>query len=196
MARKRSSKQTQRSNKKKLSMRGRIFILIIGFAVLGFLAVAAKLFYLQIINTNFYQSKAAENQTKDLIITPTRGTIYDRNMTELAVSATTQEISVDPSVIRKKGTDSAKGKTDADGKTIPATDEEKAAALKTYQEKIAVILSEHLELEYTEVLEKIQRDVSYVRIARRVDADISDEIMQELEENKLSGVYTTEDSEL
>ena len=162
-------------------MRGRIFALILGFAVLGFVAVAVKLFYLQVINTNFYQSKAAENQTKDLIITPTRGTIYDRNMTELAVSATTQEISVDPSVIRKKGTDSAKGKTDADGNTIPATEEEKAAALKSYQEKIASILSEHLELEYADVLEKIQRDVSYVRIARRVDADISDEIMQELE---------------
>ena len=184
----------KRSNKKRVSMRGRIIALILGFAVLGFVAVAVKLFYLQVINTNFYQSKAAENQTKDLIITPTRGTIYDRNMTELAVSATTQEISVDPSVIRKKGTDSAKGKTDADGKTIPATEEEKAAALKSYQEKIASILSEHLELEYADVLEKIQRDVSYVRIARRVDADISDEIMQELEKNNLSGVYTTEDS--
>ena len=184
----------KRSNKKRVSMRGRIIALILGFAVLGFVAVAVKLFYLQVINTNFYQSKAAENQTKDLIITPTRGTIYDRNMTELAVSATTQEISVDPSVIRKKGTDSAKGKTDADGKTIPATEEEKAAALKSYQEKIASVLSEHLELEYADVLEKIQRDVSYVRIARRVDADISDEIMQELEKNNLSGVYTTEDS--
>ena len=184
----------KRSNKKRVSMRGRIIALILGFAVLGFVAVAVKLFYLQVINTNFYQSKAAENQTKDLIITPTRGTIYDRNITELAVSATTQEISVDPSVIRKKGTDSAKGKTDADGKTIPATEEEKAAALKSYQEKIASVLSEHLELEYADVLEKIQRDVSYVRIARRVDADISDEIMQELEKNNLSGVYTTEDS--
>ena len=142
----------KRSNKKRVSMRGRIIALILGFAVLGFVAVAVKLFYLQVINTNFYQSKAAENQTKDLIITPTRGTIYDRNMTELAVSATTQEISVDPSVIRKKGTDSAKGKTDEDGKTLPATEEEKAAALKSYQEKIASVLSEHLELEYADVL--------------------------------------------
>ena len=44
-------------------MRGRIIALILGFAVLGFVAVAVKLFYLQVINTNFYQSKAAENQT-------------------------------------------------------------------------------------------------------------------------------------
>ena len=65
----------KRSNKKRVSMRGRIIALILGFAVLGFVAVAVKLFYLQVINTNFYQSKAAENQTKDLIITPTRGTI-------------------------------------------------------------------------------------------------------------------------
>lgn len=184
----------KRSNKKRMSMCGRIAILILGFAVLGFVIVAVKLFYLQVIDTNFYQSKAAENQTKDLIITPMRGTIYDRNMTELAVSATTQEISVDPSVIRKKGQDSAKGKSDADGKTSTPTDEERAAALLTYQKKIASILSDNLELEYEDVLQKIQRDVSYVRIARRVDADISDEIMQQLEKEKLTGVYTTEDS--
>lgn len=184
----------KRSNRRKMSMRGRIFVLIIFFAALGFILVAGKLFYLQVLTTNFYQSKAAENQTKDLIITPTRGTIYDRNMTELAVSATTQEISVDPSVISKKGTDSVEEKKDADGKTIPATEEEKAAALKKYQENIAAILSEYLELDYDETLEKVRRDVSYVRIARRVDADIADEMMQELDEQKLSGVYTTEDS--
>ncbi|MCD8355380.1 MAG: PASTA domain-containing protein [Clostridia bacterium] len=184
----------KRSNRRKMSMRGRIFVLVIFFAALGFILVAGKLFYLQVLTTNFYQSKAAENQTKDLIITPTRGTIYDRNMTELAVSATTQEISVDPSIIRTKGTASVKTKTDEKGKEIAATDEEKAAALLAYQESIATILSENLELDYADVLEKIQRDVAYVRIARRVDADIADAIMQELSEQGLTGVYTTEDS--
>lgn len=184
----------KRSNKKKMTMRGRIVLLILAFAVFGFVIVGIRLFYLQVVTTNFYQSKAAENQTKDMIITPTRGTIYDRNMTELAVSATTQEISVDPSGIRDKGKASVKQKTDEKGKQIPATDEEKQAALLAYQEKIAEILAENLELDYTEVLEKIQRDVSYVRIARRVDADIADTIMQQIDEAGLSGVYTTEDS--
>ncbi|MDO4173779.1 MAG: penicillin-binding transpeptidase domain-containing protein [Eubacteriales bacterium] len=184
----------KRSHRKTMTMRGRIMLLILVFAVLSFLIVGGRLFYLQVINTNFYQSKAAENQTKDMIITPTRGTIYDRNMTELAVSATTQEISVDPSVIRDKGKASAKGSVDAKGKETAATDEQKQAALEEYQGNIATILSENLELDYDEVLEKIQRDASYVRIARRVDADIADTIMQALDDAGLVGVYTTEDS--
>ncbi|MGM9630830.1 penicillin-binding transpeptidase domain-containing protein [Butyricicoccus sp.] len=187
MAQKRPSKPNKR-------MRQRVSFLIAVFAVLGFVVVAAKLFYMQVINTNFYQSKAAENQTKDLIITPMRGTIYDRNMTELAVSATTQEISVDPSIIRDKGKASVVKRKDANGKTIEPTDEEIAAALETYQKKVASVLAEKLELDFDETLEKIQRDVSYVRIARRVDADIADELMQELDKENLSGVYTTADS--
>ena len=90
------------SNKTNKGIRFRLGVLILIFAVLSFVIVAGRLLYLQVINTNFYQSKAAENQTKDLIITPMRGSIYDRNMTELAVSATTQEISVSPTNIRTK----------------------------------------------------------------------------------------------
>lgn len=184
----------KRLNKPDKTMKKRLAFLIVLFAVLGFVVVGLKLFYMQVIDTNFYQSKAAENQTKDLIITPTRGTIYDRNMTELAVSATTQEISVDPSIIREKGEKTAKGKTDANGKEVAATDEEKAAAVTAYQEKIAVLLSEKLELEYDDVLQKIQKEASYVRIARRVDADIADALMAEAEKQNLGGIYTTADS--
>lgn len=110
--------------------------LILIFAVLSFVIVAGRLLYLQVINTNFYQSKAAENQTKDLIITPMRGSIYDRNMTELAVSATTQEISVSPTNIRTKGLASVEIKRDEKGKAIPATDEEKEAACLKYQQRL------------------------------------------------------------
>ncbi|MDO5783470.1 MAG: penicillin-binding transpeptidase domain-containing protein [Eubacteriales bacterium] len=184
----------KRPTKVNKTMRNRLTILIIAVAILGFVAVGVKLFYLQVINTNFYQGKAAENQTKDLIITPTRGTIYDRNMTELAVSATTQEISVDPSIIKDKGEKSVETRTDENGKNVAATDGEIAAARKAYQEKVATLLAEKLELDYEETLEKVQRDASYVRIARRVDADVADELIQELEDAGLVGVYTTADS--
>lgn len=184
----------KRPNRPDKTMRHRLSLLIIICAVLGFVVVAAKLFYMQVINTNFYQSKAAENQTKDLIITPTRGTIYDRNMTELAVSATTQEISVDPSVIREKGENSVEKRKDADGNTIKPTDQEIADAVLKYQQKVAAILAGNLDLDYQETLEKVKKDSSYVRIARRVDADVADELMDALEEQGLSGVYTTADS--
>ena len=155
------------SNKTNKGIRFRLGVLILIFAVLSFVIVAGRLLYLQVINTNFYQSKAAENQTKDLIITPMRGSIYDRNMTELAVSATTQEISVSPTNIRTKGLASVEIKRDEKGKAIPATDEEKEAACLKYQQRIAKLLAKYLDLDYDETLKKIQRDQSYVRIAQR-----------------------------
>ena len=110
-------------------MRMRVRFLILVIVVLGFVLVTGRLFYLQVINSAFYQGKANQNQTKDLIITPKRGTIYDRNMTELVTSATTQEISVDPSVIRENGTKSVGKKYDTQGKPRSATEEEKQEAL-------------------------------------------------------------------
>ena len=176
-------------------MRNRLFVLILLFAICGFLVVAGKLFYMQIIKYKFYASKAAENQTKDLIITPARGTIYDRNMTELAVSATTLEIDASPNIIKTKGLASVEKKYDAKGKEIEATDEEKQAALKSYREQLALILAQYLEMDYTDVLGKIEKDTSYSRIARRIEVDVADALMKELDDKGLSsGIYTTSDS--
>lgn len=179
------------------SMRSRLSLLIVLFAALGFIVVGGKLFYMQIINTKFYQSKAAENQTKDLIITPTRGTIYDRNMTELAVSATTQEVSVDPSVIRDRGKKSAKDTaSDSDGAqgSGAQTTAAEEAAILDYQQRVAKLLSDKLKLDYDETLKKVQKDVSYVRIARRVEVDTADALMTQAEKEGLRGIFLTADS--
>ncbi len=182
------------TNKPDKTMKQRLLFLIAVFAVFGFIVVGLKLFYMQIINTNFYQSKAAENQTKDLIITPTRGTIYDRNMTELAVSATTQEISVDPSIIRDKGEARAEGTTDENGNTADPTDEQIEEAVLEYQEEVAALLADKLELDYDTVLAKVQKDASYVRIQSHVEVDVADDLLEEASEQGLSGIYSTEDS--
>ncbi|MDO5548203.1 MAG: penicillin-binding transpeptidase domain-containing protein [Eubacteriales bacterium] len=175
-------------------MRFRVRILILLIVVVGFVLVIGKLFYLQVINSAFYQGKANQNQTKDLIITPQRGTIYDRNMTELVTSATTQEISVDPSVIRENGAKSVEKKYDASGKPRDATDEEVAEALLQYQTKIAEILAKYLDVDEETALERIQKDVSYARIQRQVDADTAKKLLEEISDAGLSGVNSTEDS--
>jgi stage V sporulation protein D (sporulation-specific penicillin-binding protein) len=51
--------------------------------VFFFLAIGGlvgRLVNFQIVNYTEYQAKAVENQTRDTIINPVRGTIYDRNM--------------------------------------------------------------------------------------------------------------------
>lgn len=175
-------------------MRFRVRILILLIVVLGFVLVTGRLFYLQVIDSAFYQGKANQNQTKDLIITPQRGTIYDRNMTELVTSATTQEISVDPSVIRENGKKSVEKKYDASGKPRDATEEETAEALLQYQTKIAEILAEYLDIDKATALERVQKNVAYVRIQRQVDADTAKKLLEEISDAGLSGVNSTEDS--
>ncbi|MBQ6847080.1 MAG: peptidoglycan glycosyltransferase, partial [Oscillospiraceae bacterium] len=53
--------------------------------VIGFLPLVCALVKIQLIDYKTYQSKAIEQQTRDTIITPKRGIIYDRNMKEIAV---------------------------------------------------------------------------------------------------------------
>ena len=78
-------------------------IILCGICVAG---VAFKLFHMQVIDHDHWTAKASDFQTEDDIIQPARGTIYDTNMNELAVSAGSELIYIDPSsVINQANTD-------------------------------------------------------------------------------------------
>ena len=148
------------------TMTKRIFLLTVLCIFLGFGVVACKLFYMQIIRHDFYMEKAVNNQTSDKIVTPKRGTIYDCNMKELAVSASTEMITVDPSAIKK--------------------------AENT--EEVARELSEVLELDYDTVYQKVSKDSSYQIIKKGVEKDLTDEIRKFMKDEKISGIYFTDDN--
>ena len=59
-----------------------------------FIALFCRLFYLQVIKSEFLQAKAESQWTRDLPINAERGTIFDRNGVALAVSYTTYDIYV------------------------------------------------------------------------------------------------------
>ena len=65
----------------------RTVILMVLLGVLVFIPLVAKLVYLQILQYEELSQMAMDNQTRTSNITPSRGTIYDRNMNVLAVSA-------------------------------------------------------------------------------------------------------------
>ena len=75
------------SMKKKLLL----FLLIVEIG-LGFLA--GRVLYLQTAEAEFLQAKAYEQLTRDRLIAPNRGAIYDRNMIGLAVTETVCAVSV------------------------------------------------------------------------------------------------------
>ena len=67
--------------------------------------LAAQLFNLQIIKHNFYETKAIDQQVRETTVSAARGTIYDANMKILAMSASVDDIIINPSAIKKNGED-------------------------------------------------------------------------------------------
>jgi stage V sporulation protein D (sporulation-specific penicillin-binding protein) len=73
--------------KKKLLFLMSIFEIVI-------LALCVRVFMIEAIEADFWQSKAYEQQTRDRLIAPIRGTIFDRNMNGIAKTETVASVSV------------------------------------------------------------------------------------------------------
>lgn len=75
------------------------------FGAAVFIPLILKLISLQIIQFDTLSQLAADNQTRISNITPARGTIYDRNMNVLAVSADVENVCIDPNELSLSGQD-------------------------------------------------------------------------------------------
>ena len=65
-------------------------------ALLGFVVLIGRLFYIQIIESEEYQRQAAETQLEVTEIAANRGAIFDANGNKLAMSTTAWTICVAP----------------------------------------------------------------------------------------------------
>ncbi len=149
------------------SMLKRTKFVAIVLAIVCFAAVIVKLFYMQVINYDFYQSKAENLQTREKILYPTRGTIYDTNMKPLAISASTEMLILMGNKLED--------------------DFQRA--------DIALALSEILSVEYSTVYQKTQNTSSYIVIARGIEKDVADEIRAYITEKELAScMYMLKDS--
>ncbi len=95
-----------------------------------------------------YSEIAADNQLSDTILDPIRGTIYDRNMTPLAVSTAAWILSVNPSEIKKK---------------FSARPE----YLEDFYEYLATNLSEILSVDKAETMEKLKKEGSLYQVIKK-----------------------------
>ena len=78
------------------SMKLKISIVAIVLSVLCSLLLIGRLFYLQIIQGDKYKQLALNQQLKDTVIEPHRGSIYDANMKTLATSKTVWDVIFEP----------------------------------------------------------------------------------------------------
>ena len=162
------TRKTNSPNTPNAMMLRRTLFLMIVCGIVAFAVLGLRLFKLQIIDHDFYETAAIEQQVRETTVTAARGTIYDTNKKILAMSASVDNIYISP------------------------------AEIKLYDEDPTLIaqgLSEILGVDYESILAKTANTKSwYQTISRKVEPEISDKVREFKNEYDLKGVKIEEDS--
>ena len=139
-------------------------LLLLGvFGVLTFVLLFTKLYHWQITEHEELQSVAVRQQTLRTTVEASRGTIYDRNGTILAMSASAEDIFISPKEIIENEQD---------------------------QNLIASGLAEILELDAADILKKMEKTTSqYEILKKKADDELADKVREFINENDLKGVF-------
>ena len=148
------------------AMRKRMLIVAALIILVGFVTLILRLFQLQVLDGEFYKSKAQNQQMSQTTIAASRGTIYDRNMTVLAQSATAWTIVLAPAQI------------DEEDWTL-----------------IASGLAPILGVEESTIMEACKKTSSYYEvIKRKVDRTVAEQVIAFASDNDIDGINLIEDS--
>ncbi len=139
---------------------------LLGFVVVICFGLIIRTGWIQFVQGDSLQAQATEQQTSDKIVNPKRGTIYDRNMKALAISASVKTVTANPREIQKAHMVNA----------------------------VAVYLSRILEMEYEDVAKILNRDSSYEFIKRKVEIEKYKQIEELIADGKIAGITLIEDS--
>ncbi len=141
------------------------------FVTLGFLIVSIHLAYIQFAQGKELSEKAYNQQIERLIISPSRGTIYDTKGEILAQSIAVDTISLNPGKVKY-----------ANSKLVD-------------DEIIAKGISEIFDITYDELIEELKKDKSVIVIERKVEKDKVDKLKKWMSENNITvGINIDEDS--
>lgn len=170
-------KTTVKSGITEIIYGSRIRMLLIFFIVL-FLALLGVIINLQFVRGDELKRMEYNQSISSIEISAKRGIIYDCNKKALAISANVDTITVNPSYMVVK----------SDG----VVNESKT---KDLRERIATKFSQIFELDYAEVLEKLNSKKSVETIISKVEATKVDELRKWLNENNLNaGINIDEDT--
>ena len=163
-----ASPQNQRRRPESARRANRIIqsrtLLLMGvFGVLTFVLLFTKLYHWQITEHDDLQSVAVRQQTLRTTVEASRGTIYDRNGTILAMSASAETIFISPKEILENEQD---------------------------QELIADGLAEILGLHAEDILKKMEKTTSqYEELVKKADDELADKVREFINENDLKGIF-------
>ena len=148
-----------------------IFVVVI----LLFILLVGRIAYLQFIQGSYLKELAYKQQSINQIISPKRGSIYDSTGKILATSASVDTITINPTKIKpsKKSTET----------------------VSSLKERLAKTFADIFELNYDEVLKKINSESPVETIVKKVEQDKVDELKKWMEDNDVSvGINIDEDT--
>lgn len=171
-----NTKNKSKVKKSSISTRLRNGMIVI-FLIMILLIV--RLGWLQFVKGSWLKEQMYSQLITSRIISPKRGTIYDANGKELAISAAVDTVTINPTLI------------------VVSDENKELAEIKTkaLKEKVAKALSEIFELDYQQTLEKVSSTNYIETIAKKVQKDKIDKLKSWMEEEKVySGINIDEDS--
>ncbi len=150
------------------SMLRRTLFLLVVCGIVAFIVLGARLYKLQIMDHDYYENLAIEQQVRETTVSAARGTIYDRTGKTLAMSASVDTIYISPAEIKMYGEDT---------------------------ELIARGLSEILGVDYDSVLLKTTDTKSwYKTVATKVEQEVADQVREFKNQYGLNGVKIEADT--
>ena len=149
-------------------MLSRTLVLLAVCGVVAFIVLIGKLYDIQINHHEEYESAAIDQQLRETSLSSNRGTIYDRNMKILAMSATVDTIYISPA-------------------EIVMYDEDPVLIAKN--------LSEILGVDYAKIMEMTADTKSwYKTVARKVEEETAQRVREFKSEYNLKGVKIETDT--
>jgi stage V sporulation protein D (sporulation-specific penicillin-binding protein) len=147
---------------------GRTFVLLAVCGVAAFAALAVRLYDIQIRKHGYYEERAVEQQTRQMTIAASRGTIYDATGKILAISASADTVFLSPYELQLYGED---------------------------PELIASGLSELLDVDKASILEKALDTKSWHKtIKSKVEQETAQQVRAFKEEHGLKSVHLEADT--
>ena len=170
------SAEAERGKSRKTFAVSLLFICLLA-VILGNFAI------IQFIKGDHYQKMAYAQQNAWRTISASRGTITDCNGVNLAISVTANQVSINQETIKDSAANYVK-------QYMPGA----SNPTKAYQEKIATDLAEILQMDYNEILKKVQSSGRYKMIAEKLPTETGDLVRAWISEEHIKGVYVDEDS--
>lgn len=145
-------------------------VLLLGICVLG------KLFWVQVVNADELQKKAADKLTANINKKNPRGKIVDRNGEELAVSIMSGSLYADP-LNMKDDPETMKGKAPRDVRRVSAD-----------------LLAPILKVDAEQLYKEFNEPLHFIYLQRTMEPKDVEKVKQIIKEHKLPGLYFLEES--